>query len=79
MKQAKAEKAGILNIIREYVMKSDAIGRWKQIRKKEVFKRKGFAVLKLVEALKVAAFAEPYSRIKRTDNYLNILNPDKGE
>lgn len=77
--QAKAEKVGILNIVREYVMKNDALCRWKQIRKKEVFKRKGFAVLKLAEALKIAAFADPFSRIKKTDNYKCILDPGRCE
>ena len=59
-RQAKTEKLGILNLIREYLMKQDTITRWKQLRFKEIFKRKGFAIVKMMEVLTQITYKMPF-------------------
>ena len=41
-------------------MKTDALNRWKKLRMKEVFKVKGFATYKMIEALTSVAYNIPF-------------------
>eukprot|EP00347_Sterkiella_histriomuscorum_P013764 403363460 len=75
LRLAKLEKVGILNLVREFVMKTDALNRWKKLRMKEVFKIKGFATQKMIEALTSVAYNIPFKQMQKTDNFKQVLNP----